>query len=63
MTGKPSALIAPTLDAKLMSDHLRMISVEVRQDAYVVPVLDGTSWHKTKALKVPTSMTLLRLAP
>lgn len=63
LTGKSSALIAPTVNTKLMSDHLKMICEEAGEDTHVVLVLDGAGWHKAKALKVPTNMTLLFLPP
>ncbi len=63
LTGQSSALIAPTVNAQLMSTHLRMIAQEAGPDTHVVLVLDGAGWHKAKSLKVPTSMTLLFLPP
>ena len=63
LTGQSSALIAPTVNARLMSAHLRMIAQEAGPDTHVVLVLDGAGWHKAKALKVPASMTLLLLPP
>ena len=63
MSGKSSALIAPTVGTKLMGDHLKMICEEAGEDTHVVLVLDGAGWHKAKALKVPVNMTLLFLPP
>ena len=63
MSGKSSALIAPTVNTKLMSDHLKMICEEAGEDTHVVLVLDGAGWHKANALVVPTNMTLLFLPP
>ncbi|MFK7788599.1 MAG: IS630 family transposase [Phycisphaeraceae bacterium] len=63
LTGKSSALIAPTVNTKLMSAHLKMICEEAGVDTHVVLVLDGAGWHKANALVVPTSMTLLFLPP
>jgi len=63
LTGKSSALIAPTVNTKLMSMHLKMICEEAGEDTHVVLVLDGAGWHKAKALKVPENMTLLFLPP
>lgn len=63
LTGASSALIAPTVGAGLMSEHLRMIADEAGEGTHVVLVLDGAGWHVAKALRVPESMTLLFLPP
>ena len=62
-TGTLSALIAPTVSTSLVSVHLRMIAEAAGDEAYVVLVLDGAGWHRSKALRVPASMTLLFLPP
>lgn len=63
VSGKSSALIAPTVNTTLMSEHLKMICEEAGEDTHVVLVLDGAGWHKANALVVPTNMTLLFLPP
>jgi len=63
LTGASSALIAPTVNAYLMSQHLRMIAEAAGEDVHVVLVLDGAGWHTANNLKVPESMTLLFLPP
>lgn len=63
LTGQSSALIAPTVNTHLMSEHLRMIAEEAADDTHVVLVLDGAGWHKANDLVVPESMTLLFLPP
>lgn len=63
LTGRSSALIAPTVNARLMNAHLRMIAEEAGDNVHVVLVLDGAGWHKAKDLQVPSSMTLLFLPP
>ena len=63
LTGASSALIAPTVNTELMSEHLRMIAEEAGEGTHVVLVLDGAGWHTAKALRVPPSMTLLFLPP
>lgn len=63
LTGRSSALIAPTVSTRLMSEHLRMIAQEAGEDTHVVLVLDGAGWHKANDLIVPDSMTLLFLPP
>ena len=62
-TGASSALIGPTVNTELMSEHLRMIAEEAGEDVHVVLVLDGAGWHVSKKLRVPVSMTLLFLPP
>ena len=61
LTGRSSALIAPTVNTQLMNAHLRMIAAEAGEDAHVV--LDGAGWHRSADLEVPASMTLLFLPP
>jgi len=63
LTGDSSALIAPTVNTGLMSEHLRMIAEEAGEGTHVVLVLDGAGWHVAKSLRVPESMTLLFLPP
>ena len=63
LTGASSALISPTVNTELMSEHLRMISEEAGDGVHVVLVLDGAGWHVSKSLRVPGSMTLLLLPP
>ena len=63
LSGKSSALVAPSVNTELMSVHLRMIAEEAGPDTHVVLVLDGAGWHKAKDLVVPTNMTLLFLPP
>jgi transposase len=63
LTGQSSALIAPTVNTPLMSEHLRMIAEEAGPDTHVVLVLDGAGWHTSNGLVVPESMTLLFLPP
>lgn len=62
-TGQSSALIAPTVNTDLMSEHLRMIAAEAGEQTHVVLVLDGAGWHKANDLKVPANLTLLFLPP
>lgn len=62
-TGASSALIAPTVNTHLMSEHLAMIAAEAGDGVHVVLVLDGAGWHKAGDLVVPESMSLLFLPP
>lgn len=63
MTGPSSALIAPTVNTELMSEHLRMIAEQAGERGHVVLVLVGAGWHKANDLVVPESVTLLFLPP
>lgn len=63
LTGKSSALLAPTVNTQYMNHHLRFISEQAGADVHVILVLDGAGWHVAKALEVPSNMTLLHLPP
>ena len=63
LTGASSAMLAPAVNAGLMSEHLRMVSAAAGPGAHVVLVLDGAGWHVAKDLKVPPNVTLLPLPP
>ena len=63
LTGASSAMLAPTVNAAYMGEHLRMVSAAAGPGAHVVLVLDGAGWHVAKALKVPANVTLLPLPP
>ena len=62
-TGASSAMLAPTVNAAYMSEHLRMVGAAAGPGAHVVLVLDGAGWHVAKALRVPGNVTLLPLPP
>lgn len=61
MTGNSSALVAPSVNSELMSQHLAFISEEAGPDAQVVLVIDNAGWHRSKRLVVPANITLLPL--
>ena len=63
MTGASSALVAPSVNSRFMSEHLRFISQEAGPGVQVVLVMDNAGWHKAKALKVPDNITPLYLPP
>ena len=63
LTGASSAMLAPTVNAAYMSEHLRMVSAAAGPGVHVVLVLDGAGWHVAKALRVPANVTLLPLPP
>ena len=60
---KAAALVLPRADTAAMSLHLAEIATVVGPDAHAVLILDGAGWHSTKALVVPTNLTLLPLPP
>ena len=62
-TGASSAMLAPTVNAGLMSEHLRMVGAAAGPGTHVVLVLDGAGWHVAKDLKVPPNVTLRPLPP
>src|SRR5690606_12914022 len=51
LTGASSAVLAPTVNAAYMSEHLRMVGAAAGPGVHVVLVLDGAGWHVVKALK------------
>ena len=61
LTGKSSALIAPSVNTDYMNHHLCFISEEAGADTHVVLVLDQAGWHMSKGLDVPKNITLLHL--
>ena len=63
VTGRSSALLAPTVNTDYMNEHPRFISREAGPDKHVVLVLDQAGWHVAKALVVPDHITLLHLPP
>jgi transposase len=63
VTGNSSALVAPSVNTELMSQHLRFISEEAGPQTHVVLVVDGAGWHRSKTLQVPENITLLPLPP
>ena len=62
-TGASSAMLAPTVNAAYMTEHLRFVGRQVAPGAHAVLVLDGAGWHVAKALEVPANITLLHLPP
>ena len=45
------------------SAHQGAISTEVEHGSHAVVIIDGAGWHTTKALAVPSNISLLRLPP
>lgn len=63
VTGASSAMLAPTVNAEYMNEHLRFIGEQVGDKSHAVLVLDGAGWHVAKALNIPANITLLHLPP
>lgn len=67
-SGESVSMIAPRVDASMMSLHLSWISEHVRKTpaghlVRVLLVLDGAGWHKSAELVVPDNITLIVLPP
>ena len=62
-TGASAALIAPNADTGTMSQFLKILDAERSPDQRIVLVMDGAGWHKGKALRVPSGITVLLLPP
>ena len=60
-TGASAALIAPNADAGTMSEFLNILDAERQPDERIVLIMDGAGWHKSKALRVPSGITILHL--
>jgi transposase len=63
LTGRSSAMLAPTVNTAYMTEHLRFISRQLAPDEHAVLVLDQAGWHVAKALVVPHNITLRHLPP
>ena len=63
LTGKSSALIAPSVNTDYMNHHLRFISEEAGANTQIILVLDQAGWHMSKTLDVPQNITLMHLPP
>ena len=62
-TGASVALQAPLVNTGTMNVFLRMLADELGTDDHAVLVMDQAGWHKSKALVVPESITILLLPP
>lgn len=59
--GKSAGFLSPYCNSAAMQIHLDIISQEI--DNHAILILDGAGWHSSKALKIPTNITLLPLPP
>ena len=61
-TGESHFLVMPQCNTVCMNVFLRELSTAYPSD-YILLVVDGASWHKAKALEVPSNIELLYLPP
>jgi len=59
--GTGAALALPYADTEAMQLHLEEIARFVARGAHAVLLLDRAGWHTTKALAVPSNITLILL--
>lgn len=58
-----AALVMPYADTSAMNAHLAVIAKTVLPGAHAILILDGAGWHRSKGLKVPDNISLLKLPP
>jgi hypothetical protein len=61
-TGEHFFLVLPRCDTVCMNVFLEELSKAYPDDCILL-VCDGASWHRSKGLKVPGNITLLRIPP
>lgn len=59
--GKGAALVLPRCTTEAMTLHLAEIATMVAPGAHAVLVLDKAGWHISKALVIPSNITLVPL--
>ena len=62
-TGENFALVLPRVSTAAMSTFLAEFAKTISDDTHAVMVLDQAGWHDARALRVPTSVTLVPLPP
>jgi transposase len=60
--GVMDSLILPVVSTRAMSLFLREVG-ERHPDEFILMVMDGAGWHKTKDLETPDNMSLIFLPP
>jgi transposase len=53
----------PYADTEAMNEHLAVIAACIAPGAHGVIVLDGAGWHSSKALVLPSNLTLITQPP
>src|SRR6267143_190703 len=61
--GAGAALVLLACNTEAMQLHLDEIATKVTPGAHAVVVLDQAGWHKLRALKIPSNISLLPLPP
>lgn len=61
--GSAAGLVMPYCDSHAMNEHLKEISAQVELGCHAVLLLDQAGWHTSKALQIPSNMTILPLPP
>ena len=56
-----AAIVTPEANAAMMNLHLEVISTAVDADAHAIVLFDGAGYHRSRALRVPANITLIRL--
>ena len=62
VTGEHFFLVLPRCDTICMNVFLEELSKTYSED-HILLVCDGAGWHRSKGLKVPRNITLLRIPP
>jgi len=62
-TGASVALQAPLVNTGTMNVFLRMLGEELGPKDHAVLVMDQAGWHKSRALVVPSNISVLLLPP
>jgi hypothetical protein len=60
-SGRASGWLMPWANTETMDAYLAAWSAQLPQDVHAVVLLDSAGWHTTRALTVPSNMTLLPL--
>lgn len=62
-TGQTHGMLAPFLNTDVINVFLREMAKSIAEDAHVVLMLDQAGYHTSKALMVPSNITLMHLPP
>ena len=62
-TGRVHGLRLPEVSTVAMNLYLADFSKQLEEGEHALMVLDGASWHRAKALKIPGNVTLLIQPP
>ncbi len=62
-TGQAEGLLSPRLNTEMINVFLKQFSETIPVEEHAVVVWDGAGFHRSKKLKVPGNITLVRLPP